>query len=281
LSSATAITIVALFVVLAGAGNAASQSAYAPRATAATAPTNTASDNEIAEPQASGVLRSSVGGAHVAFAVSARGASAPTNANHRSSADCLPPHTYTVARDGWVGVYSLARPSTRGIWGGAGAYVAPPVYACLLGRGATIALVKPSRVPPIELIGQVTLAGTIVAYTNTVAYVDTGRTRIAVLDISSGHLILSIPRVGGWGDGCILGFRAVTDLVVNEHGSVAWVVREGTQCHTTTFEVYSAHASGAPRLLDKNSAIGPRSLHLSSNTVSWETAGHRRSASLR
>ena len=81
-------------------------------------------------------------------------------------------------------------------------------------------------------------------------------------------------------DACIIGFREVTDLVVTYRGSIAWIVRKGAQCKTTTFEVHSAQVSGTPALLEGGPAIGPGSLRLSHQTVSWENAGQRRSAHL-
>ncbi len=185
--------------------------------------------------------------------------------------NCLPPHARTIAKDRDVRVYSLAgKTPTRG-----------GTYACLLRRGTTVALAKPGRYHPFA-VDHITLAGAIIAYTYSTYGVDTGSTGIATVDVASGHTLLTVPGAGGFVDACFIGFREVTDLVVTYRGSVAWIVRKGAECKTTTFEVYSAQVSGTitPALLEEGPAIAPGSLRLSHQTVSWENAGQRRSAHL-
>ncbi|MFI5009087.1 MAG: hypothetical protein ACHQDY_02300 [Solirubrobacterales bacterium] len=141
----------------------------------------------------------------------------------------------------------------------------------------TIAETGRRRPASIDHIG---LAGAIVAYTRSTHGVDTGSTDIVVVDVASGRTLLTVPGVGGFVDACFISFSQVTDLVVTHHGSVAWIVRKGTRCQTTTFEVHSAQVSGTPALLEEGPAISPGSLRFSHQTVSWENAGQRRSAHL-
>jgi hypothetical protein len=131
-----------------------------------------------------------------------------------------------------------------------------------------------------DSIGHVVLAGRIVAYTDSTHGVDTGSTGIAVINVAARRTLLTIPGVGGFIDACVISFRDVTDLVVTDRGSVAWIVRKGANCRTATFEVHSAHASGAQSLLEEGPAIVPGSLRVSGQTASWENGGQRRSASL-
>jgi hypothetical protein len=152
-------------------------------------------------------------------------------------------------------------------------------YACLLRRGTTVTLAKPSRYHQ-DSIHHVVLAGAIIAYTYSNHGVDTGSTGITAVDVASGRTLLTVPGAGGFVDGCFIGFREITDLVVTYRGSVAWIVRKGARCQTTTFEVYSAQVSGTPALLEEGPAIGSESLRLSHRTVSWENAGQRRFAHL-
>lgn len=186
---------------------------------------------------------------------------------HRSR--CAPPHSETVVRDRDVRVYSFAgkAPGHEG------------TYACLLHGGSTVALAKPRRYRP-DSIGHLVLAGTIVAYTDSTHGVDTGSTDIVVVNVAARRTLFTIPGVGGFIDACVISFRDVTDLVVTDRGSVAWIVRKGVNCRTATFEVHSAHASGAQSLLEEGPAIVPGSLRVSVQTASWESGGQRRSASL-
>jgi hypothetical protein len=184
---------------------------------------------------------------------------------------CLPPHAQTIAKDRDVRVYSLAgKPPTH-----------EGIYACLLRRGTTVALARDMRNYPTS-IDHIALAGAIVVYTEDTHGVDTGSTDIVVVDVAGRHTLLTIPGAGGFVDACVIGFREVTDLVVTRRGSVAWIVRKGARCKTTTFEVYSAQVSAtAPALLEEGPAVAPGSLRLSHQTVSWENARQRKSTRLR
>jgi hypothetical protein len=117
-------------------------------------------------------------------------------------------------------------------------------------------------------------------FTDSTHRVDTGSTSIVVVNVAARRILLTIPGVGDFMDACVISFRDLTDLVVTDRGSVAWIVRKGVNCRTTTFEVHSAHASGAQSLLEEGPAIVPGSLRVSGQAASWESGGQRRSASL-
>jgi len=202
----------------------------------------------------------------VVSAALAMGTGAAVGREHRSR--CAPAHSQTVARDRDVRVYSLADK----VWDYG-------TYACLLHSGSTVALAKPRRYRP-DSIGHIVLAGTIVAYTDSTHGIDTGSTDIVVVNVAARRTLLTIPGAGGFIDACFISFRDVTDLVVTDRGSVAWIVRKGANCRTATFEVQSAHASGTQSLLEEGPAIVPGSLRVSGQTASWENGGQRRSASL-
>jgi len=140
-------------------------------------------------------------------------------------------------------------------------------------------LAKPGRYR-LDSIGHVALAGTIVAYADSAHGVDTGSTGIVVVNVAARRTLLTIPGVGMFIDGCVISFRDVTDLVVTDRGSVAWIVRKGTNCRTSTFEVRGARTSGVQTLLEDGPAIVPGSLRASGQTARWESGGHLRSASL-
>jgi hypothetical protein len=206
--------------------------------------------------------------AGVATAALAACAAATTGLGQRPS--CLPAHAHTIAKDRGVRVYALTgKTPTRG-----------GTYACLLRRGTTVTLSKPGPGRPVS-IEHITLAGTIVAFTHSTHGIDARNTDIVVVDVASRRTLLTVPGAGGFIDACFISFREVTDLLATDRGSIAWLVRKGANCKTTTYEVYSAQASGgAPTLLEEGPAIVPGSLHLSDGTVSWENAGQRKSARL-
>jgi hypothetical protein len=186
---------------------------------------------------------------------------------YRSS--CSPPHAHTIVKDRDVRVYSLTgKTATSG-----------GTYACLLRRGTIVTLTKPGR-GWSDSIDHVTLAGAVIAYADSAHGVDTGTTNIMVVDVVRRRTLLTVPGAGGFVDACVIGFREVADLVVTYRGSVAWIVRKGARCRTTTFEIYSAQVSGALTLLEEGPAIVPGSLRLSNRTVSWGNAGQRKSAHL-
>jgi hypothetical protein len=151
-------------------------------------------------------------------------------------------------------------------------------YACLLGRGTTVALAKPSRYC-CNSIGHVTLAGPIVAYTDSFHGVDSGCTSIAVVNVASRRTLLTRTQVACSVDAGFIAFGEVTDLVVTSRGSVAWIVHKGNQ-QVAGFEVHSTLTSGVTALLAEGPAIVPGSLRLSGHVVSWENAGYRKSGHL-
>jgi hypothetical protein len=188
--------------------------------------------------------------------------------------NCFPRHAHTIAENHDVRVYSLARNSSTH----------EGTYACFRPRGTTVTLSKPARRRPASRlrfasIDHVALAGAIVAYAASTHAVDTGSTEIVVVDVASGRTLLTAPG-GGFIDGCFIRFSDLTDLVVTSRGSVAWIMRKGAGCKTTSFEVYSAQPSGAPTLLEEGPAIAPESLRIAHHTVGWENAGQRKSAYL-
>jgi hypothetical protein len=222
---------------------------------------------DTSPPLEEAIKRSFLPAAGVAIAASVACAAATAGLGQRPS--CFPSHAHTVAKDRDVRVYSLTgKTPTRG-----------DIYACLLHRGTMVTLSKPGPRRPAS-IEHITLAGTIVAFTDSTHGVDTGSTDIVVVDVANRRTLLTVPGAGGFIDACFISFHDVMDLVATRRGSVAWLVRKGAQCKTTTYEVFSARASGAPTLLEEGPAIVPGSLRLSDGTVSWENAGQRKSARL-
>jgi hypothetical protein len=188
-------------------------------------------------------------------------------ASHRPR--CLPRGAQTIALDRSVRVYSLPAyveglPTT-----GTGS------YACLLHSGATLAL-EPTRRRKglLRNLQHITLAGTIVAFVDFQHGIDAGCDVIEVMDIATSREVLFVPEVGCSVDAGFVKSEGATDLVVNEHGTVAWIVtRSGFNHRSESIEVHSATTSGSA-LLDSGTGIVPGSLRLSSGgEVTWLHAG--------
>jgi len=189
---------------------------------------------------------------------------------------CLPRRAHTVAEDSQVRVFALEAPYTV-----AGhRYTHEVTYACLLRSGSRMKLGRP-RHPGPGAEHLVALDGTMVAYTHSEVFVDTGKTAIVSANVATRRVLLRSPDAAGFTDGCVISFREVKDLVVTEGGAVAWTLRTGHGCKTETFQVYDQAVGGEPTLLDEGPEIEPESLRVTGRGVGWEVAGERRYALLR
>lgn len=201
--------------------------------------------------------------------------SAVGKAAHRSR--CLPRGAQTVAIDRSVRIYSIA----PGIEGEPAARAGS--YACLFNNGRALTLVrrKPSRhARPLAHLGQVRLAGTIVAYTETQVGIDSGCTGVAVLDVASNRKLITLPAVACFVDAGFVRAGSVTDLAVGSHGAVAWIASAG-RLGAESYEVHRATPSGSPELLAEGRGIVPGSLHLApGGRVSWQDGAQIHSAPL-
>jgi hypothetical protein len=198
---------------------------------------------------------------------------APVVAHTRHRSRCLPHGSETIALDRSARVYSIPE-YIEGV-----RHKGEGIYACLLRSGKTITLNPPRGNIPRQL-NPITLAGTIMAFGEVRVLVDTGCTSIVVIDLSTTHTLLRIPRVSCFTDAGFVQEGQVTDLVVNPHGSVAWIASKGRR-DALSFEVHSANTSGSMTLLDEGPQIVPGSLHLSGGEVTWRHGAHQVAANLR
>ena len=135
-------------------------------------------------------------------------------------------------------------------------------YACLLRRGTTLPLEPPQREGPLPELSRITLAGIFVAFVDYQHGVDAGCDIIEVIDVPTGRMAL-VAGVGCSVDACQIRCERATDLVVNERGSVAWIVtRSGFRDSPAIIEVHTQSISGASALLDASLSIAPGSLRL-------------------
>ncbi|HKZ13758.1 MAG TPA: hypothetical protein VJL81_07935 [Solirubrobacterales bacterium] len=200
------------------------------------------------------------------------GTSAAGGAPHQT---CLPARAHTVVEDRQVRVFALEAPYAVD----GHRYTHEVTYACLLRTNARMKLGNPRRAGSgAEHL--VALDGTMVAYTRSETFVDTGKTEIVSANVATRRVLLRSPEVAGFTDACIISFREVKDLVVTEGGAVAWILRKGHGCKTETFQVYDQAVAGEPTLLDEGPEIEPESLRVTGRGVGWEDAGERRYAAL-
>jgi hypothetical protein len=152
----------------------------------------------------------------------------------------------------------------------------PGTYACLLQRRTTLALAPRHSRRPLHHLSHINLAGTIVAFVDSQRYVGARCDVIDVSDVAKRRTVLSVSNVGCGGKAPDGAFAA--DLVVNEHGSVAWITQRVMRqaqgpAATVGFDVHTATTSGWT-LLDSGTAIVPGSLRLApGGEVTWLDGG--------
>ena len=197
--------------------------------------------------------------------IASSGASA--SGSHRSR--CFPRGANTIALDRRVRVYSMPEYVEGVRTKRAG------TYTCLLHRGTTLALKPTRRKRPLRELEHITLAGTIVAFVDFQHGIDSGCDVIEVIDMAKSRTVLVVPEVGCSVDGGFVKSEGATDLVVNEHGTVAWIVtRSGFGHPSESIEVHSETTSGSTALLDSGTGIVPGSLRLApGGEVTWLDAG--------
>jgi hypothetical protein len=196
-------------------------------------------------------------------------ASAAAAGHHR--APCPPAGSHQVAKGRLVRVYETS------------SGVAPNrrvrVSACERGTGhAPMTLIAPRSRPPGVSLGAVAIAGTLVAYVETTFGVDSGSSRIVVVDVSARRVLRSLPA-GAYVDAGIIRREHVRALAVAADGAIGWILERG-RAQAEKRYVYEASRTGPVSLLDEGADIGAESLQISGRTLSWQHAGTRRSALL-
>jgi hypothetical protein len=179
---------------------------------------------------------------------------------------CGPPGARTLADDGVARVYTMAL--RRGP-------LAPArVYGCVSGSSKIVSLGGGAH----QYVELATLGGRFAGYALRSMGVDTGASRVRVLDLRSGRVIddsaatspVTRPE----------SFTAATALVVNSRGHVAWVgSKRAIGVSRPTYEVRKID-SPAETLLDAGPDIGAQSLRLRGAQLSWTHGRGRRKARL-
>jgi hypothetical protein len=200
-----------------------------------------------------------------AVAAAAALAGGPGAAAARRS--CGPAGARTLADDGIARIYTMAALRRQPL--------APArVYGCASGSTKAVVLGGGNH----EYVELATLGGRFAGYALRSMGVDTGFTRVRVMDLRSGSVIddtaatspVTRPE----------SFTSVTGLVVNARGHVAWVgSKSAIGVGRPTYEVRKIDSPGEA-LLDASPAIGAQSLRLRGTQLSWTHGRARRTARL-
>ena len=200
----------------------------------------------------------------VAAATTALSGAGGAGATPRS---CGPAAARTLAHDSVARLYT---PDRTG-----GPLASARVYGCTFGSSRIVSLGGGARQQYVELP---TLGGRFAGYALRQMGVDTGFTRVRVVDLRSGHGVddaaattqVTQPE----------SFTNVTALVLNARGHVAWIgSKSSIRTPQATYEVHKIDAPAAA-LLDSGPQIDPRSLQRHGRQISWVRGGTRRSATL-
>jgi hypothetical protein len=127
-----------------------------------------------------------------------------------------------------------------------------------------------------QSVGRFVLAGDFVGYIETQSGVDSGTSALIVVDVASGRRLHEV-AAGHYVDAGFVFSEDVTDFVVNNHGSVAWITerqKRGGFEEGRTVQVVGP--TGITTVIDASTTIDPTSLRLSGHTLSWSDGGMKR-----
>jgi hypothetical protein len=179
-----------------------------------------------------------------------------------ASAQCGPSAARTLAANRLARVYT-SKGST---------------YGCANAVRRSYLLSHGSFRPGRPRIGKLALAGTVVAYGETITGVDTAGAQVIVRRLDNGQTLRSLAAMSQ-----PLGpesFQSVDSIVVRSDGAVAWIAMARSIIrHSTQTEVDRADRRGRATL-DAGSGIDSASLRLTGSSLSWRHGGVRRTARL-
>lgn len=151
------------------------------------------------------------------------------------------------------------------------------VLACIAGHSGHMTLLAPTRLNLHISLGRFELAGRVVAYLATQFGIDSGTTKLVVVDVGARRVLRSI-EAGSYVDAGLILREAVIRYLVTSRGSVAWTVAREDHRQPPLESVWAAPREGPAALLDSGPAIDAGSLALSGATLSWTDAGGQRTA---
>jgi hypothetical protein len=194
------------------------------------------------------------------------GAVAGTSGAVAAARSCGPAAARTLAHDSVARLYTPDRAS--------GPLAAVRVYGCTFSSSRIVSLGGGAR----QYVELPTLSGRFAGYALRQMGVDTGVTRVRVVDLRGGGVIddtaatTQVTRPES--------FTNVTALVLNPRGHIAWIgSKSSIGMPQATYEVHKIDAPAAA-LLDSGPQIDSKSLRRHGRQISWLRAGARRTATL-
>ncbi len=187
---------------------------------------------------------------------------------HSASASCAPFGARVLAHDGLVRVYRIASEG--------------PVAACLGGHSGHMTL--PTKPAPCchglrGSVGSFELAGPIVGYIETRFGVDSGSTKLVLVDVDSRRLLRSIDG-GSYVDAGLILSERIASFVLDSRGSLAWIESRSEHREPAQLSVHVAAPHRPPETLEEGPSIDPHSLRLSHGRLSWSHGGVERTVSV-
>ncbi len=151
------------------------------------------------------------------------------------------------------------------------------VLACLSGHRGHMTLLAPTQLNLHTSLSRFELAGHVAAYLETQFGVDSGTTKLVVVDVGARRVLHAI-EAGSYVDAGLVFSEAVIRFLITSRGSVAWTVTRDDRRDPALESVWAAPREGPPALLDSGEAIDAGSLALAGTTLSWTDAGAQRTA---
>jgi len=186
----------------------------------------------------------------------------------RPAASCAPRGARVLARSAPLRVYET-RPRSAG--------EPRAVLACLAGHRGHMTLLAATRLNLHSSLARFELAGHVVAYLETQRGVDSGTTKLVVVDVGARRVLHAI-EAGSYVDAGLIFDETVIRFLVTSRGSLAWTVAREDHRQPAVQSVWAAPREGPPALLDSGRSIDAGSLALAGTTLSWIDGGAQRSA---
>jgi hypothetical protein len=180
---------------------------------------------------------------------------------------CRPRHAYTIVADRQVRVYAVVQPEYR------------TVFACYRPTGRRIELgsFDPHDVDypysvTVRLSGR--LVGSISSYDDKYG---NGSYHLVVRDVKTRAVLHRASQSGSTAYEGEVAWTAFW-LVMDRHGSVAWIAEGDGADGSRTYAVFKSDATRGSERLDLGPAIDPNSLRRDGRTVTWRNADQTRTA---
>jgi hypothetical protein len=151
--------------------------------------------------------------------------------------------------------------------------------------GARMTLFDPERAETrfaIVGVDVVALSGTVLAYSVKHVRADSSGSDLFLAQVASRRILRELPG-DSFVDAGFIGATFTTQFALDPSGSAAWIDETlgPISNRTKTFVVRAAPLDGEEVVLDEGPSIAPRSLKLTTGTLSWQDGATRRTAHLR